>query len=220
MSLRICLALVVCALPAAASGVLAQNRVRTETIRPSGTGQPIVQPGFGAIKFKADGHLARERPPPGETPEIITDPSRLPAAVARTRARILVAARSGNLHQLVAEMEMNEPPPVFSFSQEKAPITFWKGIYPDSEGVEVLAILLSILETGSVHVDAGTRQDVYLWPYFAQMPLKALSAQQKVELFRIVTGADYKGMLQFGAYSFYRLGIAPDGRWMFFVSGD
>ena len=51
------------------------------------------------------------------------------------------------------------------------------------------------------------------------MPLKALTPAQRVELFRIVTGADYKDMVEFGAYSFYRLGIAPDGTWHFFVVG-
>ena len=52
-------------------------------------------------------------------------------------------------------------------------------------------------------------QEIYLWPYFARIPLEALTPEQKVELFRIVTGADYKDMVEFGAYSFYRLGIAP-----------
>jgi hypothetical protein len=27
-------------------------------------------------------------------------------------------------------------------------------------------------------------------------------------------------MKQFGAYIFYRVGIAPDGQWAFFVAGD
>ena len=83
-----------------------------------------------------------------------------------------------------------------------------------------LAILLSILEAGYVRVDTGTSQETYVWPYFARMTLRTLTPQQQVELFRIATGADYKAMLEFGAYSFYRLGIAPDGTWMFFVSGD
>ena len=48
----------------------------------------------------------------------------------------------------------------------------------------------------------------------------ALTPQQKVELFRIVTGADYKDMLALGVYSFYRVGIGPDGAWHFFVAGD
>jgi hypothetical protein len=47
-----------------------------------------------------------------------------------------------------------------------------------------------------------------------------LSREQKVELFRIVTGADYKEMTEFGAYSFYRVGIAPDGVWHYFVAGE
>jgi hypothetical protein len=52
------------------------------------------------------------------------------------------------------------------------------------------------------------------------MSLAALTPPQKVELFRIVTGADYRDMLAFGAYSFYRVGIGPDGTWHFFVAGD
>ena len=84
----------------------------------------------------------------------------------------------------------------------------------------IIAILISILEAPFVHVEKGTPQEVYVWPYFARMPLKALTPQQRVELFRIVTGADYKEMQDFGAYSFYRLGIGPDGTWHYFVSGD
>ena len=84
--------------------------------------------------------------------------------------------------------------------------------------MEALSILINVLETAFVHVDVGTPQEIYLWPYFARIPLKALTPQQRVELFRIVTGADYKDMVEFGVYSFYRLGIAPDGTWQFFVA--
>jgi hypothetical protein len=55
----------------------------------------------------------------------------------------------------------------------------------------------------------------------AALPVFAFDRdEQRVELFRIVTGADYKDMVEFGAYAFYRVGIAPDGTWHFFVSGD
>ena len=86
--------------------------------------------------------------------------------------------------------------------------------------MEALSILITVLETAFVHVDVGTPQEIYLWPYFARLPLKALTPPQRVELFRIVTGADYRDMVEFGAYSFYRVGIAPDGTWQFFVAGD
>ena len=109
---------------------------------------------------------------------------------------------------------------MFSFSDDKDPIAYWKENYPDSEGVEALSILIHVLETGIRACRRGTPQEMYLWPYFARIPLKALTPEQKVELFRIVTGADYKDMLEFGAYAFYRLGIGPDGTWHFFVAGD
>jgi hypothetical protein len=61
---------------------------------------------------------------------------------------------------------------------------------------------------------------MYVWPYFARMPLKNLTPQQKVQLFKIITGGDYKTMLSGGSYNFYRVGIGQDGAWRFFVSGD
>jgi hypothetical protein len=210
--LRPCLALLVLTLLASGS-LLAQTRVRTETIRPPAAASPP------PMKFKADAHIAAD-PSRAAAADSSNDLSRLPPAVARTRERILAAARTGDLQKLVAEMQANETMPVFSFTEDKDPIGFWKANYPDSAGVEVLSILTTILETGFVHVDVGTPQEIYLWPYFARLPLDALTPEQKVELFRIVTGGDYKDMVEFGAYSFYRLGIAPDGTWHFFVSGD
>jgi len=187
-------------------GLAAQTRVHTETIQPpAAPGAP--QTPTGATE-------------PSAPAEIITDLSRLPVPVARMRERILEAARSGDLEKLLLVMQSNETLPVFSFGDEKDPIAFWRANFPDSDGVEILATLIQILETGFVHVARGTPQDMYVWPYFAQTPLKDLSRGQKVELFRIVTGSDYKEMAAFGAYSFYRVGIAPDGVWHYFVAGE
>jgi hypothetical protein len=195
----------------AAGGASAQNKVKTETIRPPGASTPD-------RTFKPERReSAREA---HSRPTIIRDPATLPPAVAQTRARILAAARSGDLQKLLTVMQMGGKLPVFSFAEDKDPVGFWKANYPDSEGVEVLSILIDVLEAAFVHVDIGTPQEVYIWPYFARLPLKSLSPEQKVELFRIVTGADYKDMVEFGAYSFYRVGIAPDGTWHFFVAGD
>lgn len=166
---------------------------------------------------KPTGHLVPIAPS-AAAPEISTELARLPTPVARTRERILAAARSGELQQLAALVQ--EAKPVISFTDENDPIAFWKSNYPDSDGIEVLSIVAGILELGYVHVDQGTPQEMYVWPYFVRMPLAGLSPPQKVELFRIVTGADYKDMLAFGAYSFYRVGIGPDGTWHFFVAGD
>jgi hypothetical protein len=152
--------------------------------------------------------------------DVLTDVSRLPTPVARMRARIIEAARTGDLDKLLTVMQTNETMPIFSFANEHDPVAYWRANYPESGGLEVMSILLEILDMGFVHVDAGTPQDMYVWPYFAYVALKELTPPQRVELFKIVTGSDYRAMQDFGAYIFYRLGIAPDGTWHFFVSGE
>ena len=200
------------ALTLAATGALAQTAVRTEAIRRPGAPIP-------ANSFQPDGPAA-EQSRPADNSKIIRDAAMLPPAVARTRDLILAAARSGDLQKLVAVMQMNKTMPVFTLSNEQSPIMHWKATFPESDGIEVLSILVTILETGFVHVDQGTPQDTFVWPYFARVPIKALTAEQKVELFRIMTGADYKTMADTGGYAFFRLGIAPDGTWRFFVAGN
>jgi hypothetical protein len=194
MLLRLVLALIVLAPPA--GELLAQTRAPT---------------GEAAERSAAEG---------AAVPEIVRDLSRLPPRVARMRERILEAARSGDLDKLLTVMQTNETLPVFSFGNEKYPVAFWKATYPASDGIEALAILISVLDAGFVRVHQGTRQEMYVWPYFAHVPLKQLTPEQKVELLKIATGADYKKMKEFGAYIFYRVGIAPDGTWHYFVAGD
>jgi len=216
MLLRIGLRLFVLALVASGSALVPIS-LRGEATKPPDASAPAQAeppqkgtPGAG----KGKGHIA----PPSTVLEIITDLSRLPAPVARTRERLLAAARSGDLQQLAALM--TDTMPIFSFTDDKDPVAFWRTNYPDSDGIEVLSILTMILETGFVRVDEGTPQELYVWPYFVRMSLGAITPQQKVELFRIVTGADYKDMMKLGVYAFYRLGISPDGTWQFFVTGD
>jgi hypothetical protein len=216
MLLRIGFRLIVLALVASGSA-LAPTSLRGETAASPDSSAPLPTepaPKSDAAAEKGKGHIA----PPSTVAEIITDLSRLPAPVARTRERLLAAARSGDLQQLAGLM--TDTLPVFSFTEDKDPIAFWKANYPDSDGVEVLSILTLILESGFVRVDEGTSQEMYVWPYFVRMSLGALTPRQKVELFRLVTGADYKDMMKLGVYVFYRLGISPDGTWQFFVSGD
>ncbi len=201
------------------AAALAQTRVKTQVVHPpsppAATENDQDPP---AITGTVPAVRALPLPPP--TPEVITDLSQLPAPVARTRERILAAARSGELSRLVAVMQSGETLPIFSQTSGQDPITYWKSNYPDSDGVEILATLIDILEAGFVHVDAGTAQEMYVWPYFARVPLKTLTAAQKVDLFKIVTGSDYKDMLGAGTYDFFRVGIGADGSWRFFVTGN
>jgi hypothetical protein len=191
-------------------GTVAQVRVRTETIRPPApppVANQLIPPGAAAGEA-------------GAVEGIILEAARLPPAVGAMRERILKAARSGDLQNLVALMQAGGQMPVFSRTLRQDPTAVWKETFPDSDGVEVLAILIGILETGAARLEAGTAEETYVWPYFAKLPLKTLTPAQKVDLFRIITGSDYKDMLELGRYASYRLGIAPDGTWRYFVAGQ
>ena len=93
-------ALAVATLFAATGASFAQTRVRTETVRrPAASSQPAIQPSegpavTGTVPLRKP--LDPARAPAASSvplPEILRDPSLLPAPVARMRERILAAAR-------------------------------------------------------------------------------------------------------------------------------
>jgi hypothetical protein len=181
----------------------ALGQVRTQTVTPG----PVQ---LAQAKEDAGARIA----------DPISDLSKLTDQARQTRKRILDAAKTGDLTKVATVMQQNEMMPVFSFGGDKDPVEFWKSSYPDSEGIEILAILIEVLEMPFVHVDKGTPQEMFVWPYFYAVPLAKLTPEQKVDLFRLVTGTDWREMTDFGAYIFFRVGIAPNGVWHFFVAGD
>jgi hypothetical protein len=82
---------------------------------------------------------------------------------------------------------------------------------------EVMAVLIQLFRTGFVRKGAGTENELYVWPYFAEMPLNALTPAQEVELLTLVTPARMKEMRQKGTYDHFRLTIARDGTWHSFM---
>ncbi len=57
------------------------------------------------------------------------------------------------------------------------PLAHLKSLAGDEEGQEILAILVDVLESGYVHLDAGTADELYVWPYFFAYPLDKLDAE-------------------------------------------
>ncbi|MEN0002277.1 MAG: hypothetical protein AAF940_15470, partial [Pseudomonadota bacterium] len=176
-------------------------------------------------------------PPPGGSPAV--DPSRnptgvsdtsvsvsydlslLPQPVRRMRELIIEAAKAGDAEKLRPLIGSGADTTRLSFGDiEEDPISYLRSISGDQQGHEILAILQEVLEAGYVHLDAGTDTELYVWPYFFALPLEQLTPVQRVELFKLVTAGDYEDMLSFGAYIFFRVGITPQGRWLFFVAGD
>lgn len=155
-----------------------------------------------------------------DKPQVSYGTAGLPKPVARMHAQMREAALSGDIDRMRIILESNEVPPTLSFTEIDDPIDFLKESSGDGEGYEILAILADTLDAGYVHVDADTPQEMYIWPYFARYPIHDLTPDQQVELYRIVTHGDYADMLEFGAWTFYRIGIGPDGTLHYFVAGD
>ncbi|TWG94671.1 hypothetical protein L598_003500000120 [Mesorhizobium sp. J18] len=165
-----------------------------------------------------------ERPdidPDEPLPEVLYDLDRLPEPVRRMHELIVEACRSGDVEKLRPLLGTGDDGTQISLGGlEGDPIDFLRELSGDDEGQEILAILLEVLEAGFVHLNQGDPSEIYVWPYFFALPLDKLDARQRVELFTLVTAGDYQDMKTFGAYIFYRVGITPEGRWLFFVAGD
>jgi len=154
-------------------------------------------------------------------PHVEYDVTKLPFPVQKMRELIIAAAKTGSLESLRPLIGSGDDMTMLSLADTDGdPIAYLKSLAGDTDGQEILAIAIDILNSGYVHLDAGTPDELYVWPYFFAYPLDKLDAKQRVELFQIVTAGDYDEMKQFGTYVFYRLGITPKGRWRFFVNGD
>jgi hypothetical protein len=182
---------------------------------------PETQPD-GSLKAQPDfSQSADPKQAEGPLPEIQRDFTKLPEPVQRMRTLILNAARKGKIEELRALIGTGETATNFALGGlEGDPIEHLKSLSGDEEGLEILGILIEILEMGYVHLDAGTDEEMYVWPYFFSWPIKSLTPEQKVEMYTVLTAGDVEDSVNFGGYIFYRAGIKPDGSWNFFVSGD
>jgi hypothetical protein len=127
-------------------------------------------------------------------PVILRAETDMPEPVRETRAKLIEAARSGDLEKLRALMQEQPQPPAVSLGDPGDPIEYLKALSADADGREILAVLLEVLESGFTHVGEGTSEELYVWPYFAEYPLQALTPEQLVEFFTLMTSADYEDM--------------------------
>lgn len=188
-------------------------------------------PGTPDDQAPADEEDTPERQVPDQTapaedaatplPEIEYDLAKLPEPVRKMHDGIVEAAKSGDVEKLRPFLGTDPAETQLSLGGITGdPIAFIKGQSGDDGGQEILAILEEVLSAGYVHMKPDDENDFYVWPYFAAMPIDRLTPQQRVELFKIVTAGDYEDMKAAGIYTFYRVGITPDGKWSFFLAGE
>jgi hypothetical protein len=177
------------------------------------------------------GHaMGQPRPSPlPKPPEISRDIETLPANVRRMRGLLLEAARSGDAEALKKPIEWNEVPPSFGKAvprSAKGPamsdelIRYFKGLSGDGAGRETMGQIVNMLAVGHARIQAGLPQEMYVWPYFAVLDPRLLTAEQEVDVYRMMGAAQLREWREKGRYPFWRIGIGPDGTWHYFLGAD
>lgn len=142
----------------------------------------------------------------------------LPAPVADTRRRIVEAATSCDLAALAQLARAGSSEFTYSFGGGTDPAAHWR--QEEAAGREPLRLLVQLLDRPYRQVQvAGSSQVV--WPSaFGYDDWASVPAEDREALRPVYDEQDFAGFEQFGAYVGHRIGIAPDGDWLFFVAGD
>src|SRR4029079_11065527 len=159
----------------------------------------------------AGGAPARE-----QTSKVLYDFNALPEPVKRMLQQIAAAAESGEIENMRPVFESNELKPRVAAAYLEDPIAFWKKGSVDGSGRDVLAAMINVMSSGFVRVGKAP-DEMYVWPYFAEIDLAKLTPAQEVELYRIVAPLAATSMKKAGKYSYYRLGISPSDVWHYFI---
>lgn len=164
-----------------------------------------------------------EKPVKNATPSPawpITTP--LPPAAQDMYEAILSAVHSGAIDELKVAFDLGELKADIADEPISDPVAYWKMQSADGEGREILAIISNLFAIGAAEVARGQDPEnsgVYVWPYFAELPLDKLTPAQQVDLLRIVPAAEAKSMMAKKTYSGWRLTIGADGLWHAFKRG-
>ena len=142
----------------------------------------------------------------------------LPAPVAATRRRIVEAATQCDLTALARLARAGSSQFTYSFGGGTDPASYWR--QEEAAGREPLRLLVELLDRPYRQVQvAGSSQLV--WPSaFAYDDWASVPAEDREALRPVYDEEDFAGFAEFGAYVGHRIGIAPDGDWLFFVAGD
>jgi hypothetical protein len=156
-------------------------------------------------------------------PKVRYDTDDLPRAVVELREAMQAAIESGQIEELRHAYDMSDEKPDIGAPPKTDPVAHWKSASGDTQGRDVLAALSLLLDTGYVAVPRGPdieNNQLYVWPYFAELPLSQLTPRQEVELLRLVPASVAREMKEKGKYTHWRLVIGADGTWHAFRKGE
>lgn len=148
------------------------------------------------------------------------DPQKLPRPVHEMVDAILVAVHSGQIEDLKTALEWNEMQPALAPDKVEDPIEFLKSASDDKQGREILAVLGDLLAVGPARLKLGRdleNNEVYVWPYLAELDIDALKPSEMVDLYRLVPAAVIAQMRNAKKWTSYRIVIGADGTWHSFM---
>ena len=134
------------------------------------------------------------------------DASALPDAVEETRRGLLEAAQSGDVEAL-EPFVTDRLSYTFGEPVEGGAIAYFEQL--EAEGQDPLGTLATLLQLPST-----LAQGNYVWPWVYTVQASDLTEYEKQLL------GDFADDFADQTYLGYRVGIAPDGTWIFFVAGD
>lgn len=138
----------------------------------------------------------------------------LPRAVGEKREAIARAAEANDYDAIAALVDPDAFEYTFGGPVEGGPTAYWRQL-EETAGERPLEILHAILQ-----MPYATERGIYVWPFAFNKDLTTLTAAERAMLHTIMTPRELRQMEQFGGYIGWRAGIRPDGRWIYFVSGD
>jgi hypothetical protein len=97
------------------------------------------------------------------------------------------------------------------------PGAYWQEA--EERGETPLADMVKVLNLPGRTTGAGADQ-LYVWPFAQALDWQNLSEEDRTSLGVHFTESEIAEWAESGSYLGYRLGIKPDGDWLYFVAGD
>lgn len=141
----------------------------------------------------------------------------LPDAVAATRRAIAGAARACDYERLADLADAGNRQFSFTFGAADDPAEHWR--QGEEENQQPLRFLVELLATP--YRAALDEPAAYLWPSAYGYPSWADVPEADRQALKPLYGEEeFSAFESVGSYIGYRIGISPDGEWLFFVAGD
>ena len=170
----------------------------------------VLEAMIGSVRFLAEAECSAAGLSPTPVPE------ELPEPVAEMRRSIVAAATACDYARLAALGKAGTFS--YSFGRSGDPAASWRA--QEMDATPVLRVLVELLNRPFASRPAGP-QDQYVWPRaYAYERWSEVPPDARQELVPLYGPADFENFERFGSYSGFRVGIAADGDWQFFIGGD